>query len=227
MSINLGGSTTFLVAGVILLYIQLNVYSLFREGYRITRSKQLMLITHAFTFFILATVSMIAINLWMTVNAGLLSGMEETALRKASLLIYNTIFAVGLFLLLLSTSERIVIGKEMKAEALALAAVSAAILTLVADLATNIELIEQAILITNIAVLLEGTFLLSQYILYSEKGVIMGKLWTLGVLMIMFSRGVDILPEKPFTELFLILTDTVVFLLLYLMKKEAEIQVKG
>jgi len=226
LNINLSGPSTFVVSGIILLYIQWNIYNLFRDGYKITRSKQLRVITYAFLLFILATTSMLIINIWAILNPPDLPGIDEGLFRKISIMTYNSIFSIGLLLLLLSTSEKVAIDKDLSLEIVAIAGIGATILSIIAQLTTNIQIIEKGILATNIIVLLESTFLMSQYILYSEKEVITGRLWTLGILMIMFSRGVDILPEKPVTELFLILTDTVAFLLLFLMKKEAEIQVK-
>lgn len=223
ININLWMASTYLVTGAILLIVQYSVFQLFRTGYEITRSKQLRLISLAFLLFISATVSMLGINTWISIINPDITIQELDYYRRLSVLIYNSLFSLGLFILLLSTSERLV---EERLEAVS------AEMILISILQTGLEvisrdLLDMGILVTNIVILLQGTFLLSQYILYSEKGVITGKLWTLGLVLIIFSRGVDILPEKPFSELLIFLTDTVAFLLLYLMKKEAEIRVKG
>ncbi len=223
ININLWMASTYLVTGAILLIVQYSVFQLFRTGYEITRSKQLRLITLSFLLFITATTSMLGINIWVSIINPDIPIQELDYYRRLSVLVYNSLFSLGLFILLLSTSERLVEERleTLQAEMLLIPILQTGLGVLSRDL------LDTGILITNIVILLQGTFLLSQYILYSEKGVITGKLWTLGLVLIIFSRGVDILPEKPFSELLIFLTDTVAFLLLYLMKKEAEIRVKG
>ncbi len=223
ININLWMASTYLVTGAILLIVQYSVFQLFRTGYEITRSKQLRLITLSFLLFITATISMLGINIWVSIINPDIPIQELDYYRRLSVLVYNSLFSLGLFILLLSTSERLVEERleTLQAEMLLIPILQTGLGVLSRDL------LDTGILITNIVILLQGTFLLSQYILYSEKGVITGKLWTLGLVLIIFSRGVDILPEKPFSELLIFLTDAVAFLLLYLMKKEAEIRVKG
>ena len=220
VEINLWIITTSLGAGAILLYVQANVFSLFLKSYKVTKAPQLKNITYAFTLFIASTLSMMAINTYLSIFASEF-GIEELLLyRELSTTIYNIIFALGLFFLLISSTKS------------ATDAILYTPLLLIPE-AVNLQITLEGNIVELFAVygriasdaiiIIEASFLLALYLTYSEKEVIMGKLWNIGIILIMFSRAMDLLPMKPYSEMFMIFMDMVAFILLYLMKKEAEI----
>jgi len=99
------------------------------------------------------------------------------------------------------------------------------------QISNDIGLLEQIIeygrISSDAIIIVEASFLLALYLTYSEREVIMGKLWNIGIILIMFSRAVDLLPAKPYSDMFMVFMDIVAFTLLYLMKKEAEIHARG
>ena len=220
VEINIWIITTSLGAGAILLYVQANVFSLFLKSYRVTKAQQLKNITYAFILFISSTLSMMAINTYLSIFSSGLSIEELLLYRELSTTIYNIIFALGLFFLLISSTKSftdtilytpLILMPEM----------------VYLQIPVEKGLLELFSIYGRIAsdavIIIEASFLLALYLTYSEKEVIMGKLWNIGIILIMFSRAIDLLPMKPYSEMFMIFMDMVAFILLYLMKKEAEI----
>ncbi len=224
MEVNVWLITTSLGVGAVLLYIQSNVTSLFLKSYRVTGMRQLRLITLSFIFFILATSSMLTINILLSLYYSEIPLKVVLIYREFSTFLYNVIFSIGLFFLLLSSTRFSLTTYSIKP-----------LITLpTLGIITSEETLDRILLINkygriavDIVIIIEASFLLTLYLTYSEKEVITGKLWTLGILLIMFSRGVDILPTKPYSETFIIFMDMVAFILIYLMKKEAEIMYRG
>jgi len=224
VEVNVWLITTSLGVGAVLLYIQSNVTSLFLKSYRVTGMRQLRLITLSFIFFILATSSMLTINILLSLYYSEIPLKVVLIYREFSTFLYNVIFSIGLFFLLLSSTRFSLTTYSIKP-----------LITLpTLGIITSEETLDRILLINkygriavDIVIIIEASFLLTLYLTYSEKEVITGKLWTLGILLIMFSRGVDILPTKPYSETFIIFMDMVAFILIYLMKKEAEIMYRG
>ncbi len=224
MEVNVWLITTSLGVGAVLLYIQSNVTSLFLKSYRVTGMRQLRLITLSFIFFILATSSMLTINILLSLYYSEIPLKVVLIYREFSTFLYNVIFSIGLFFLLLSSTRF----------SLTTYSITPLITLPTLGIITSEETLDRILLINkygriavDIVIIIEASFLLTLYLTYSEKEVITGKLWTLGILLIMFSRGVDILPTKPYSETFIIFMDMVAFILIYLMKKEAEIMYRG
>ena len=223
VEINVWLITTSLGVGSILLFVQSNVLLLFIKSYRITKMRQLRIISYSFIFFVIATLSMLTLNLYLSIFYSELNLKEVLALREFSTFIYNVLFAIGLFLLLLSSSE-----KNMYIYGTTLGIMATFQYIMDERLVVTLELLNKyGRFGVDIIILIEASFLLTLYLTYSEKEVITGKLWNLGILLIMFSRGIDILPTKPYSEMFMIFMDVVAFTLLFLMKKEAEIIYRG
>ncbi len=220
VEINLWIITTSLGAGTILLYVQANVFSLFLKSYKVTRAPQLKNITYAFTLFIAATLSMMAINTYLSIFASEFAIEELLLYRELSTTIYNIIFALGLFFLLISSTKS-------ATDAILYTPLLLLPEIVYLQIAAEDNIVELFAVYGRIAsdaiIIIEASFLLALYLTYSEKEVIMGKLWNIGIILIMFSRAMDLLPVKPYSEMFMIFMDMVAFILLYLMKKEAEI----
>jgi len=222
--INIWIITTSLGAGTILLYVQANVFSLFLNSYRVTKTQQLKNITYAFIFFILSTLSMMAINVYISIFASQFSIEALLLYRELSTTVYNILFALGLFFLLISSTKSVT-------EALLYSSTPLILESIYLQISNDIGLLEQIIeygrISSDAIIIVEASFLLALYLTYSEREVIMGKLWNIGIILIMFSRAVDLLPAKPYSDMFMVFMDIVAFTLLYLMKKEAEIHARG
>lgn len=224
VEINIWIITTSLGAGTLLLYVQANVFSLFLNSYRVTKTQQLKNITYAFILFILSTLSMMIINVYISIFASQFSIETLLLYRELSTTVYNILFALGLFFLLISSTksatEAILYTSSLLIPELIYLQISRG--------SGLLELfIEYGRISSDAIIIVEASFLLALYLTYSEREVIMGKLWNIGIILIMFSRAVDLLPAKPYSDMFMVFMDIVAFTLLYLMKKEAEIHARG
>lgn len=220
VEINLWIITTSLGVGAILLYIQANVFSLFLKSYKVTKSPQLKNVTYAFILFMVSTLSMMSINIYLSIFASEFSTKELLFYREFSTTIYNIIFALGLFFLIISSTKSAT-ETILYTPLFLILETSYSHVTLENNILTLFSAYGR--IATDTIIIVEASFLLALYLTYSEKEVIMGKLWTIGIILIMFSRAIDLLPMKPYSEMFMVFMDMVAFTLLYLMKKEAEI----
>ncbi len=220
VEINIWIITTSLGAGTILLYVQANVFSLFLKSYKVTRAPQLKNITYAFILFISSTLSMMAINTYLSIFATQFSIEELLLYRELSTTIYNIMFALGLFFLLISSTKSAT-DSILYTPLLLIPGTSHLQIAMDGNILELFSVYGR--IASDTVIIVEASILLALYLTYSEKEVIMGKLWNIGIILIMFSRAIDLLPVKPYSEMFMIFMDMVAFILLYLMKKEAEI----